>query len=184
MNQGGIRAIDGSPDGAHYTFQGGAGENVASLVAMCVAILLRRGQTVAFVEVLTGGMLSNLWHCEADVDRILDGTLVISGGETLWPLLGITEVFLENFGASSREVALAIAEGIRELTGSNFSIAVGGVADRRFARGNCTFWLAVRTPIRKIVQKIDVDATGRDLLRERACYAVCKIFLQILFEEE
>jgi nicotinamide mononucleotide (NMN) deamidase PncC len=185
MDRGGIGAIDGSPDRAHYTFQGGAGENVASLVAMGVAILLRRGQTVAFAETLTGGMLSNLWHGEAEVDRILNGALVFSSVESsLWPLLGVTGVFLENFGISSREVALAAAEGVRELMRSDFSIAMGGMTDRRLARGDCAFWLAIRTPTRKIVQRIDASATGRDLLRERACYAACKVFLQVLFEED
>ncbi|MDR2664259.1 MAG: CinA family protein [Puniceicoccales bacterium] len=184
MDRSGIRAIDGSPDGARYTFQGGAGENVASLIAMCVAILLRRGQTVAFAEALTGGMLANLWHGEADVDRALDGGLVIGGERSFWPLLGISDVFLENFGPHSREVALAVANGVRELLDSDFSIAVAGTPAGWPARGDGAFWLAIRTPTREIIQRIDLTANGRDILRERACYAACKIFLQVLFEED
>jgi nicotinamide mononucleotide (NMN) deamidase PncC len=176
----GIVSIDGSPDEARYSFQGGGSGDVFSLIAMAVSILLRRGQTISFAESVTGGMFSDLWHGEADVGRVLRGTVVVSGDESVWSILCISEIFLGNFGHCSREVAIAMADGIRKLLNSDFSIAIAAkdCSDR-------AVYLSIRTPTREIVQRIDLShaTANRELMRERACYAACKIFLQVLFEE-
>jgi nicotinamide mononucleotide (NMN) deamidase PncC len=147
---------------------------------MAISILLRRKQSIAFAESFTGGMLSDLWHGEVDVAGTLRGAIVIAGGEAAWESIGISEVFLCNFGHCSREVAVAMADGVRKMFSSDFSIAIAakGCDDR-------AVYLAVRTPTREIVQRIGLSqsASNRALMREKACYAACKIFLQILFEE-
>ena len=178
LDRCGIVSIDGSPDEAHYSFQGSGNGGISSLIAMAVSILLRRGQSISFAESFTGGMLSDLWHGEGDVGRVLLGTVVISGVNASWSALEISEIFLGNFGQCSGEVAVAMANGVREVFLSDFSIAIAGGCGRMA-------YVSIRTPTRKIVQRVDLSqaSSSRELMRERACYAACKIFFQVLFEE-
>ena len=43
-------------------------------------------------------------------------------------MLGVDEKIIEEHGAVSSECVAAMAEGVRKLTGSNFSIATSGIA--------------------------------------------------------
>jgi nicotinamide-nucleotide amidase len=42
--------------------------------------------------------------------------------------LGVDRAILENFGAVSRETALAMSQGIRERTGASVALSVTGIA--------------------------------------------------------
>jgi nicotinamide-nucleotide amidase len=190
MDPSSVHAIDGSPDESHYAFQGReGGEDVHSLISLCQAVLRRRRQTIAFAESVSGGMLADLWSGEPDGGQVFFGGVVATGGRALVELLDIPEVFLQNFSAASREVAQAMAAGLWRRLDVDFTVALAGVAERGHgspARPAGLVWLAIRTPTREIVQRLDFSscAAQRHLIRERACYAACKIFLQVLFEEE
>jgi PncC family amidohydrolase len=188
MDAGSIRSIDGSPDDSHYVFQSSDGD-VYSLISMAVAILRRRRQTIAFAESVTGGMLADLWVGEPGVSDVFPGGVVAYGDRAKEIFLEIPDVYLQNFGAVSREVALAMAEGVQQSLATHFAIALTGIAGPgggSSSRPVGTVWIAIRTPTRRILQKISLtDYAGqRNLLREKACYAACKIFIQVLFEEE
>ena len=43
-------------------------------------------------------------------------------------VLGVPEEILAEYGAVSRECVAAMAEGVRKLTGSDFSVATSGIA--------------------------------------------------------
>ncbi|MDR2030616.1 MAG: CinA family protein [Puniceicoccales bacterium] len=188
MDQNSIHSIDGSPDDSRYVFQNDDG-NIYSLIAMAVAILRRRRQTIAFAESVTGGMLADLWVNEPDVSEVFLGGIVAYGEQAKEVFLEIPSVFLQNFGAVSREVALAMADGVRQRLDVNFSIALTGLAGPRGGSPSLpigTVWIAICTPSRKVLQKVFLsdNARQRNLIREKACYAACKIFIQVLFEEE
>jgi nicotinamide-nucleotide amidase len=184
MDFSGVGSIDWLPDESHYVFQGReGGEDVHSLITLCYASLRRRNQYIAFVETLTGGMLSDMWSGEGDLSRFFLGSTVAFGDRALVELLGISEIFLQNFGIVSRETALAMADGLWQRLGADFVVAVAGDLE---SHSSGMVWLAIRTPSRKIVQRLDFSscATQRNLVRERACYGAVKILLQVLFEED
>ncbi|MDR3117623.1 MAG: nicotinamide-nucleotide amidohydrolase family protein [Puniceicoccales bacterium] len=188
MDAGAIRSIDGSPDDSHYVFQASEG-NVHSLISLAVDILRRRRQSISFAESVTGGMLADLWVAEPGVSDVFPGAVVAYGDLAKETFLAIPKVYLQNFGAVSREVALAMAEEVRQRLATDFSIALTGIAGPGGGSSAWpigTIWVAMRTPTRKILQKVFFpDYAGqRNLIREKACYAACKIFIQVLFEEE
>jgi nicotinamide-nucleotide amidase len=183
-----VRSIDGSPDESHYQFRGRESD-VYSLIQLASSLLLRRRQTVSFAESLTGGMLASLWVNEPGISEVFLGSLVAYADSTKETFLEIPEVFLQNFGPVSAEVAQAMAEGAWRRFNSDFSIALTGIA----GPGGGTpskpvglVWLGIRTPTRSIVQHLDFFdyAAQRNLIREKACYAAMKVFVQILFEEK
>ncbi|MDR3316764.1 MAG: CinA family protein [Puniceicoccales bacterium] len=190
MTTGGVHAVDGSLDESHYAFQGrDCGTDIYSLISLCHSILRRRKQTVAIAEAVTGGMLSNLWSNEPDIATVFSGSVVVWGEKAMASLLDIPEIFLQNFNWASREVAGAMAQGLRRRLFSDFSIAVVGIGSRAGSSPSQPVglvWVAIHTPTREIVQRLDFSsyATQRNLIYERACYAVCKIFLQVIFEED
>ncbi|MDR2576713.1 MAG: CinA family protein [Puniceicoccales bacterium] len=184
----GVNAIDGSFTEAHYAFQGGR-EDIYSLISMSCAILRRRRQLIAIAESMTGGMLANLWFNEPDVASVFAGATITVGEKSLSTLLDVPEVLLENFTIASGEVARAMVEGIGSRLGSHFSIGIVGVDSRYHSSASQPVglvWVAFKTPTRLLVQRLDFSsyAYQRTLISERACYAACKIFLQILFEEK
>jgi PncC family amidohydrolase len=190
MEAGHVRSIDGSPDESHYSFRPREdGGDVCALIQLAFSILLRRQQTLAFAESLTGGMLADLWVNEPGVSAVFSGALVAYGDRAKIDLLEIPEIFLQNFGAVSGEVAQAMAEGAWRKFGSDFSVALTGIAGPAGGSPSLpvgTVWLGIRTPTRSLVQRLDFSgyATQRNLIREKACYAARKIFVQVLFEEK
>lgn len=184
-----ISSIDGSTEEGHYAFQSQDGVgNIHSLLEMIFVILQRANQKFALCETFTGGMISDLLVNHAGVSRIYSGGIVAYSPEAKLALLGIPEVYLNNFGEVSREITLAMAESCRHLFGSDYAIAMTGIAGPYNGSpttpiGSC--WLAIEGPERQIIQKLDLafGSSNRNLIRERATYAALKIFLQILFED-
>jgi nicotinamide-nucleotide amidase len=104
---------------------GADGDSLASVV---LDLLRQRGQTLAVAESCTGG---GIGAALAAVPGASDGFLggVIAYANSLkQAVLGIPAELLELHGAVSDPVALAMAQGARQLTGATWAIAVSGIA--------------------------------------------------------
>ena len=96
-----------------------------------VETLVRRGQTIAVAESLTGGAL-----CAALVDipgasAVLRGAVVAYANEVKSALLGVDPQELAALGAVTEQVALAMARGVRQVIGqppADWAVATTGVA--------------------------------------------------------
>lgn len=94
-----------------------------------VGRLLRRQQlTVAVAESCTGGLigyrLTQVPGSSAYVDR---GVLCYSN-QAKMEMLGVSARLIEQYGAVSREVAAAMAKGMRERAGVSVALSVTGIA--------------------------------------------------------
>lgn len=99
-----------------------------SLACVVLEQLRQRQQTLSVAESCTGGGLgAELTAIPGSSDVLLGGVIAYSNAikETL---LGIAPASLEQFGAVSDPVAQAMAEGVRRLTGSDWSMAITGIA--------------------------------------------------------
>jgi PncC family amidohydrolase len=107
-----------------------ASEDVAlsSLAARLQAVALERRLTVGTAESCTGGLIGHaLTEIAGSSDYYLGGVVSYSN-EVKVGLLGVPAVTIERHGAVSAQVAVAMAEGIRERIGCDFGVAVTGVA--------------------------------------------------------
>jgi nicotinamide-nucleotide amidase len=91
-------------------------------------LLLQNKQTLAVAESCTGGLIGHrLTGISGSSEYFLEGAVTYSN-EAKHKRLGVEEELLDKYGAVSREVALAMAEGIRKTAGTGFGLAVTGIA--------------------------------------------------------
>ena len=91
-------------------------------------LLLGSGQTLAVAESCTGGLIGHrLTQVSGSSDYFLEGAVTYSN-EAKHKRLGVEQELLDKYGAVSREVALAMANGIRTTAGTDIGLAVTGIA--------------------------------------------------------
>lgn len=86
------------------------------------------GILLATAESCTGGWIAK---CITDVpgsSAWFRAGIVVYANEVKIPLLGVPAPLLKHHGAVSREVAEAMAQGVRTTTGADLAVAVTGVA--------------------------------------------------------
>ena len=99
-----------------------------SLACVVLEQLRQRKQTLSVAESCTGGGLgAELTAMPGSSDVLLGGVIAYSNA-VKQHLLGVSADLLEEFGAVSDPVATAMAEGARRVTGSDWSMAVTGIA--------------------------------------------------------
>jgi nicotinamide-nucleotide amidase len=86
------------------------------------------GYTLATAESCTGGLLAGrITDIPGSSEYFLEGAVTYSN-EAKTRLLGVPKKMIEDHGAVSEEVAMAMASGIRELAGATFGIGITGIA--------------------------------------------------------
>lgn len=91
-------------------------------------LLLQNKQTVAVAESCTGGLIGHrLTQVSGSSEYFLEGAVTYSNAAK-HKRLGVAEELIVEYGAVSEEVVLAMAEGIRKSAGTDFGLAVTGIA--------------------------------------------------------
>lgn len=91
-------------------------------------MLSERGYTVATAESCTGGLIGHrLTNVPGSSTYFLGGVISYSNDMKM-KTLGVQENTLQEFGAVSKQTATEMAQGARDLFGSDLAIAVTGIA--------------------------------------------------------
>jgi nicotinamide-nucleotide amidase len=88
---------------------------------------MRQG-TLAVAESCTGGLVAERLTRVSGSSRAFVGGAVVYSNRLKSELAGVDPQLITRHGAVSREVAVALAEGIRERCGSTLGLAVTGIA--------------------------------------------------------
>ena len=145
----------------------------ADLEGLCVRLLDRLrggGQTIATAESLTGGMLgAALTGVPGSSDAYVGG-VVSYATAVKTAVLSVPEAVIEDHGVVSAECAVAMAEGVRVLTGADLALATTGVAGPGPQDGVAagTVWVAVASARDTATVGLSLDG-GRDDVRRGAC---------------
>ena len=95
----------------------------------CIAKLLKgTGKTVSTAESCTGGSIAAMLTSVSGSSEYFLGSVVSYANSVKSGVLGVDEKIIAEHGAVSSECVAAMAEGVRKLTGSDFSIATSGIA--------------------------------------------------------
>ena len=91
-------------------------------------ILAENGKTLATAESCTGGTISALITSIAGSSAYFLGSVTSYANSVKTGVLGVPEEIISRYGAVSSECVAAMAEGVRKLTGSDYSVATSGIA--------------------------------------------------------
>lgn len=92
------------------------------------SLLLRSGKTLSAAESCTGGMISSLITSVPGSSEYYLGSVTSYANSVKENVLGVPAEIIEKFGAVSSECVAKMAEGVRRITGSDFSVATSGIA--------------------------------------------------------
>lgn len=91
-------------------------------------ILKASGKTLSTAESCTGGMISSLITSVPGSSEYFLGSVTSYANSVKENVLGVPSKIIEEYGAVSSECVSAMAEGVRRLTGSDYSVATSGIA--------------------------------------------------------
>lgn len=104
------------------------GQNQDNMEVVVGRLLAKRKLTLALAESCTGGLVSN------KITRVPGSSAYYLGGVTSYAnatkveFLGVPNQLLQKNGAVSKEVATAMAKGIRTKTGADLALSITGIA--------------------------------------------------------
>ena len=90
--------------------------------------LVMRQKTVAVAESCTGGLVSERLTRTPGSSGFFLGGAVCYSNELKNKIAGVPMTLIEESGAVSKPVALAMAEGIRKRTGASMGLGITGIA--------------------------------------------------------
>ena len=104
------------------------GVDVDSLEQVVSALLRERNMTLSAAESCTGGLIAKRMTDLAGASNVFRGGVVSYTNGVKADVLGVEQALLDEFGAVSEPVAIAMAEGCRKICGSDLAVSVTGVA--------------------------------------------------------
>lgn len=119
-----------------------------TLEAAVGKLLKERGETVSAAESCTGGEIAHLFTSVSGSSAYFIGSVTSYAISVKENVLGVPAGVINENGVVSSEVAAAMAEGVRRLTGSTYSVATTGLADKDGDGKNPggTVWIGVSGP--------------------------------------
>ncbi len=102
--------------------------NGESLEQIAGYYLQMRGATLAVAESCTGGLLAERITSVNGSSKYFVGGAIVYSNELKTRFADVPPLLLAEYGAVSREVAAALAEGIRDRAGATYGVAITGVA--------------------------------------------------------
>lgn len=91
-------------------------------------ILGNNGKTLSTAESCTGGSISAMITSVPGSSAYFLGSVTSYANSVKTDVLGVPEEIIEKYGAVSSQCVAAMAEGVRKLTGSDYSVATSGIA--------------------------------------------------------
>lgn len=153
-----------------------------------VGELLRdRKQTLSTAESCTGGYIAHLITSIPGSSDYFKGTIVAYANEIKEKILGVSHDSLVDNGAVSEAVVREMAEGARKRLGTEYAVAVSGIAGPSGGTEEKpvgTTWIAVASPERTIANVFRLDVHRERNIRRAALTALNMLRKEIISEEQ
>ena len=102
--------------------------DLIKLAEKAVENLKLKNKTLALAESCTGGWVSKLITDVSGASAVYQGGVCSYSNEVKMKMLGVREDTLTSFGAVSEQVAVQMAEGVRNALNSDIGIGITGIA--------------------------------------------------------
>ena len=153
--------------------------DIAKLAADVIALLTAQGQTIATAESCTGGLIAGALTSVSGSSEAVYGGFVTYANEAKIAMVGVPYGMLREFGAVSKEVATAMAEGAMSAAGTHIGVAVTGIAGPNGGTaekpvGLVYFAVATAEETRNLKKSFD-PAWSRDQIRHATVVEALKL---------
>jgi nicotinamide-nucleotide amidase len=145
-----------------------------------VTALVERGETVSVAESVTAGGLGDALTQAPGASKAFSGGVIAYSNDVKINILGLDRTLIDQFSVVSEEVAIAMADAVRDKFGTTWGIATTGIAGPGDFEGipEGRVWVAIRGPINQTIQ-LQLDS-GRDAIRTGAISSAIGTFARIL----
>ncbi len=133
---------------------------IMDLLEKVVEILKSQNSKISTAESCTSGYISNLLTSVSGSSNYFEGSLVVYSNKAKINVLGIEKELIDVHTEVSHEVACRMAERIKEVMGTEYSISTTGYADvkgygtEKNPAG--TIYVAISTPYETISQRLEL----------------------------
>ena len=103
-------------------------ESIAALSEALVSELIEAGRTVSVAESCTGGWIAKALTDIGGTSQCFAYGVVSYSNGAKESMLGVSPAALIEFGAVSEEVVGGMAQGVLNLSGADYAVAVSGIA--------------------------------------------------------
>ena len=103
-------------------------KNIRNITENIIQELTKRKETITFAESCTGGRIAAEFTAVSGASLVLNGSCITYSNEIKHVWLGVENEVLENYGAVSSQCVSQMLEGVKNLAGSDYAIAVSGIA--------------------------------------------------------
>ena len=153
--------------------------DIAKLAADVIALLTAQGQTIATAESCTGGLIAGALTSVSGSSEAVYGGFVTYANEAKIAMVGVPYGILREFGAVSKDVATAMAEGAMNAAGTHIGVAVTGIAGPNGGTaekpvGLVYFAVATAEETRNLKKSFD-PAWSRDQIRHATVVEALKL---------
>ncbi len=137
-------------------------------------LLKASGKTLSAAESCTGGQISHLLTTVSGSSAYYLGSVTSYAVAVKEKVLGVPHAVVVEKGLVSSEVAAAMAEGVRALTGSTYAVATTGLAEGgdEFGNPEGTVWIGVSGPAGTVTRKYWCDLGRKGNIRRFANVAL------------
>lgn len=161
-------------------------ENLDKLVTDVVKLLLHKGVTIATAESCTGGLLSELITSVPGASRIFEIGVCTYSNKIKHEYLGVPKSLFREYGAVSRQVALAMVSGLQKQSGADICISVTGTAGPSGGTPEKpvgTVYVGISCGKKRIVKLLrlwELEDKSRDNIRMNAAYRIFEFLGQMV----
>lgn len=159
-----------------------AGFEDASVEELVHNILTERGETLAVAESCTGGAIASKFTAQAGASAYFLCGVVSYSNESKSNVLGVKMSDIAQYGAVSEQVAIAMAQGVKGVSGANFAISTTGIAGPTGGSKEKpvgTVWIGVATPDRCYAVKKNCGTDRSQIISRATAYAISMLYEEL-----
>lgn len=102
--------------------------NNESLEEVVGRILIEKNISISIAESCTGGLLTSKLTSISGISKVLDRTIITYSNRAKIEELGVKKEIIDHYGAVSKETAIAMANGLKNITNSDMCLSITGIA--------------------------------------------------------
>ncbi len=144
-------------------------------VSEVAELLVAQSRTVSVAEADTCGLIGYMLSTVPGSSRYFPGGIIAYTGGLKEKVLGVAADLYDTKGSVSPEMAIAMADGARNVTGTDYAVSVTGIAGPTSGRSGLpigTFYLGLVGPDGlEVAERIHTDADDRDGNKRQAAEA-------------